>query len=188
MKGRRKAIDHFFDALTIKVTVLSIGIWMLAAAVTGAVTYLFWRRGKLKLSSAILLPILVFYLLFALAVTLTERIPTGKAKYNLELFWSYRAIASGSTGLIGEIFWNVVLFVPIGLIVSALLRRRRWLSVAIGILFSAGIEITQLLIHLGFFEWDDMVHNGLGALIGFLLFSLLNKQGRRERKKKPSSV
>ena len=188
MKGRRSAINHFFDALTTKVTVLSIAIWMLAAASAGGITYLLWRKGKIKASSALLLPILIFYLSFVTAITLVERVPTKKAKYQLELFWSYRAIMSGSTELIGEVFWNVVLFVPIGLLVSALLHRHQWLSAVSGILLSAGIEAMQLLTHRGLFEFDDIVHNGLGALIGFFLFFLLMKTGRRERKKEPSSA
>lgn len=79
-------------------------------------------------------------------------------------------------------------FVPIGLLVSALLHRHQWLSAVSGILLSAGIEAMQLLTHRGLFEFDDIVHNGLGALIGFFLFFLLMKTGRRERKKEPSSA
>lgn len=60
------------------------------------------------------IPILVFYIAFVLTITIIERTPGKQMKYNLELFWTVREIINGRTELISEIFWNIVLFVPIG--------------------------------------------------------------------------
>ena len=70
-----------------------------------------------------------------------------------------------------------MLFIPIGLMVSALIKRP-WLAVLIGVLMSAAIEVTQLLTHRGLFEFDDIIYNSVGAVIGFLLFLLLRRLGR----------
>lgn len=162
------------------VTVRSVTLWMLLAMLAGLITYTLWRRGGMRASVALILPILVFYLSFVLTITLFERTAVGEPRYELELFWSYKAIAAGTTKLAAENFWNVVLFVPIGVLFSLLLKKRLWLSVLLGALLSAGIEVAQLVTHRGLFEWDDMIHNSLGALIGWLLFLPLRKQGRRE--------
>ncbi|MBR2549687.1 MAG: VanZ family protein [Clostridiales bacterium] len=116
-----------------------------------------------------------FYLSFVLTITVIERIVTAKAKYELELFWTYKAIQAGQTDLRAEIFWNVVLFIPIGILVSMMLpKKRKWLSIIVGFLMSAGIELTQLLLHRGLFEFDDMVHNTLGTVIGLVLFLIVS--------------
>ena len=36
----------------------------------------------------------------------------------------------------------------------------------IGILISAVIEVSQLVFMRGLFEWDDMIHNRIGCMVG----------------------
>lgn len=125
----------------------------------------------MKALTAMALPLLVFYLCFVLTITLIERIPGDFPRYELELFWTYRYILNGRTGLIPEVFWNVVLFIPIGWILSACLpRKSEWLSVIMGMVFSSCIEVTQLITFRGWFEFDDIFHNTLGTLIGLLMY------------------
>lgn len=38
-----------------------------------------------------------------------------------------------------------------------------------GVMISAGIEVSQLLFMRGLFEWDDMIHNGLGCMLGCMI-------------------
>lgn len=38
-----------------------------------------------------------------------------------------------------------------------------------GLVFSFFIEASQLVLHRGLFEWDDMIHNSLGAMIGSII-------------------
>lgn len=35
-----------------------------------------------------------------------------------------------------------------------------------GLVVSLLIEVLQLVLCRGLFEWDDMIHNGLGCMIG----------------------
>lgn len=60
----------------------------------------------MKAFSAFILPILVFYFSSALTIMLFEKIFIKKARYELELFWSYEAILGRKTQLIAENFWN----------------------------------------------------------------------------------
>ena len=85
-----------------------------------------------------------------------------------EILWSYKAWISGDGRLGKLILLNILLFVPFGFSL-ALLSKRNWLVVLSGFLFSAVIEVIQLKLGLGLFEYDDMISNTLGTLIGLLV-------------------
>ena len=153
----------------------SIAVWLLIALVAGVIAFLLYRKDKIKGSAFAAIPLLSFYIPFVLTITIIERVVTVKPQYQLVLFWTYEAIREGHADLRAEIFWNVVLFFPIGILVSMLLSKKtRWLCILIGALLSAGIELTQLFLHRGLFEFDDIVHNTLGTVIGLLLFLIAN--------------
>ncbi len=154
---------------------------MLVAGVAGIAAFVFYRKEKLSLRSFITVPILAFYLSFVATITIFARIPSQSAQYRLMLFWSYRAIAGGDTELIAEVFWNVILFVPIGILFMLLITKRFRVVLALGcgFLMSAGIEVIQLVFHRGLFEFDDMVHNTLGTLIGIGIFLFVSVVGKK---------
>ena len=162
-----------------KVTLESVVIWMALAFITGFAAYILYKRGRMNASTAIILPVLVFYLSFILTITVIERRARRKARYKLELFWSYRKAFSGVPQLLWENFWNVVLFIPLGLMGTVLMKKHPWLAVVFGMLLSAGIELLQLLTHRGLFEFDDIFHNTVGAAIGVGLYLLLRRIERK---------
>ena len=47
-------IDYYFDSAMEKVTGQAVALWMLLAAITGLVTYILYKRGKMKASTAIM--------------------------------------------------------------------------------------------------------------------------------------
>ena len=49
-----------------------------------------------------------------------------------------------------------------------------------GVLVSAVIETSQLVFMRGLFEWDDMIHNGLGCMIGSMIINLFMKNKIRD--------
>ena len=49
-------------------------------------------------------------------------------------------------------------------------RKVKWYQALVfGVLISAVIETSQLIFMRGLFEWDDMIHNGLGCMVGCLV-------------------
>jgi len=153
----------------------NVFVWMLIAAVFALATYVFYRNGKLNAAAAIAVPVLVFYICFVLTITLIEREVTADPTYNYSLFWTYRAIADGKTDLIMEIVWNIVLFIPIGILLNYLIPIKYfWVSIISCLSFSAGIELLQLILHRGLFEFDDMIHNTLGAILGIVVFAIFS--------------
>ena len=109
--------------------------------------------------------VLAAYLFFLLSETVLIRKP-GEMRYEFIPFWSW-----GRADLRTQIYTNILMFIPVGL----LLGRRGWR----GVLFAAGcsmtIEVLQLVSKRGLFEFDDIIHNMMGAAIGFGLWILLGK-------------
>jgi len=64
---------------------------------------------------------------------------------------------------------NVALFVPLGFFLYLAVRRSMVLCTAVATLVSVGVEILQLPIYSRASDIDDVITNGLGALIGVVL-------------------
>jgi len=106
--------------------------------------------------------ILIPYIFFILGETLLFRTASPEAKYHLDMFWSYRE---------WNLYWpeiitNIILFIPLGLLLG---KTCGWKGIVVAAGMSVLIEITQLITHLGLFEIDDIIHNTLGAGIGYII-------------------
>lgn len=126
---------------------------------------------KFKHKKLIVLGCAVFYLLCVFYITLFSRIATIDSHYNLNLFWSYKAIFNGRPELAWEILLNVILFMPLGYMLSLLLDKvsplvNAMLTVIIAFALSGLIELYQYSFNLGLYEYDDMLNNAFGALLG----------------------
>jgi hypothetical protein len=71
---------------------------------------------------------------------------------------------------------NLLIFVPIGLLVSVLFRdlRSGWKMLLVGAGISLTIEVLQLILAVRVFDIDDILLNALGTWLGYLLFLGLN--------------
>jgi len=90
-------------------------------------------------------------------------------------FHSYREVLNGGNPeILRSNFMNVILFYPAGLLAASLLPRKwpGWLRVALSFFLfaglSIGVEYYQYFNKAGLAEIDDVIHNGLGVLIGGL--------------------
>lgn len=99
-----------------------------------------------------------------LAGTVLSRTSGPKMTYELVPFWSYRV-----PSLRHEILLNVVMFIPVGLLGG------KWRTVGMAAIFSAVIELSQLISRRGLFEFDDIIHNALGAAIGVAVVMLVKR-------------
>ncbi len=66
---------------------------------------------------------------------------------------------------------NVIIFLPFGFLLPILWSKINSSQkiVIISIIFSFVLEISQLILHLGSFDIDDIFLNTLGALLGYLV-------------------
>ena len=143
--------------------------------ITAAILFFLFRKKKIFLFQVIAGLLLVVYLGIVFASTVFTRNSDGIWHYELMPLWSWREVLLGNTYMLTEIILNVILFLPIGILLPVLFHRTfRWRQgLLIGVLLSSVIEITQLVSCRGLFEWDDMLHNGIGCMLGCLLADLV---------------
>ena len=130
------------------------------------------RKDKSSFIRNSLLTILGGYLFFVLCTTLFFRESSETMRYYFFPFWSYDVL---NYNIIAQLILNVLLFVPIGFLLGAIIKERRWmLVIEMGCLLSLMIEILQLLTRRGVCNIDDVIHNTIGCAIGYGIFRLCN--------------
>lgn len=127
------------------------------------------------------------YVLVLLYVTLLSREIQTLRCYQLEPLWEYRQAFKFEAGKLKiqdmeyarYIANNILLFIPLGVLLSDFsdtcgkntLRR----VLPASCLVSASLEISQLVFRIGLFEFDDILNNSIGAVIGFCFYALAEK-------------
>ena len=151
---------------------------LLSVFCMGLVVFIAWKGLKTGLRySAALLLIEYIFLLFCSTVIFRT---TGETRqYDFHPFWSY-----SRPELLVENIMNVIVFIPIGMILGSLLRVKgsstseatksmTWLfTLLIGCSISVTIEALQFFLMRGFSEVDDVLHNTLGCMIGYGIYSV----------------
>lgn len=128
----------------------------------------------------VLLLLLVEYVFFVYGLTVFFRESNPNAPVFLGLFGTYTMFLNGMTSLAFEIIMNMALFIPIGFLWGSQtvhIKKLRWLWVFLfGIALSVGIEFLQMVYHKGIFQIEDIIHNVLGCLLGFLIWQCKAKR------------
>lgn len=136
-------------------------MWIFHAVMLGMLMLLFSQRSnspKRRVRRALL----VSYCLLVFAFTVLDRETSASFRYELVPFWSYRA------KMFDEIFLNYLMFLPIGYWMTAMTKNRK--SLVFAFFFTVTIEVLQLVLRRGLFEFDDIIGNTFGAYLGYCLY------------------
>lgn len=106
-----------------------------------------------------------------LVVTVLNRKTGTSVKFELHPFWSYKQAIHHD-----QILLNVFMFLPVGMLSAS------WKTIGMAAFFSAVIEISQLVSCRGLFEFDDIIHNTLGTVIGVGIVMILQNLWKRLKK------
>lgn len=74
---------------------------------------------------------------------------------------------------------NIAMFMPVG-IAGFYLTRSRWQATLLALGLSVLIEAGQFIFAIGFSDIDDLLCNGIGAVLGATLVSVLNKKQQQK--------
>lgn len=166
-----------------------VHLWMIAIAVfAGFIVVIInkvWaeqHKADYKKTSIILTLVLTAYILIYCYICFFCRKPMEEAHIRLRPFWSFHEAFDGLSirrlGLARSIALNILLYVPLGYLIPALLRGKKhcyqktiWMILA----FSISTEIIQYFTHTGLCELDDMINNLIGGLVGLAGYILLQK-------------
>lgn len=147
-------------------------LWLIIVAATAGVVYKLICGREISTR----MRLLAAYVVFILMETVIGRKPRS-VRVELVPFWSY-----SHPELRMEIILNYLLFVPLGLLMYLCFGEKRkhgcvWIATA-GFLLSVSIESIQLVFRIGLFEFDDMIGNTIGCLIGAVIGKMMIKRGQ----------
>lgn len=165
-------MEYIFQLLSAVPTAAVVILCMIF--VIGSV--LVWHiRGWYKGAKLILLLFLVEYIVYVLMSTVFFRGTPLEGGIKLMPFWSY-FVADERHNLMMENVMNLIVFVPIGFICGLCIDKVRWVNIFLGgLALSATIEILQLSLNRGLCEFDDLMHNTVGCLIGYGMIVVIKR-------------
>ncbi len=106
-----------------------------------------------------------------IAATILSRTPFEGLHFEPRLFWSWRVWDRQKWQIIS----NIIMFIPIGVLGGKLWGWK-------GIWFAAGlsvfIEVLQLVTARGLCEFDDVVHNMVGAVVGIGAVTIIRRHNQ----------
>lgn len=175
-----------------QVTMISIFVLM-AALFLPVLAYLLRRHPRWFAAAKYI--ILGVYIIANLYETILFR--TVKPYYDAEweLLWSYRRSLAFPEGLqsllngtvkvthpvlLEEIVLNILLYIPMGYLLPFVFEKlKAWQVVAIGLCCSVLTEVTQLVCKIGLFEFDDMLNNTMGCVIGLAIYMVVVRRWKK---------
>lgn len=130
--------------------------------------------------------ILFFYLLIMLDLLFRFRVILNPDRiiarsFNLVPLKTIFAYLSNSANVssslaLKNLLGNIVVFIPFGLYVQALIKKSSLAkNVIVVAVSSIAVELIQLALAVGALDIDDVILNTLGGLVGILLFRLLTR-------------
>ena len=117
--------------------------------------------------------LLVGYAFLLLAETVLIRKPFTGEHLKLEILWSWKRWVVQKE----QILTNVIMFIPVGVLTG---RLWKWKGLLAAAGFSIGIEALQLMMARGLCEFDDVIHNMIGAAVGVGMALLLKNRSRNK--------
>lgn len=135
-------------------------------------SYLFLYLWKRKQWGKVYILSLSIYMTLLLSITILGRRPGEKNSIDTVLE-TYMLFINGKRTICYEIVYNILLFVPAGMLFAIKYTWEK--SFKISISLSVLIEIFQIITTVGVFELPDIIHNSLGGLLGIVLFEAYRK-------------
>ena len=153
------------------------------------------KKGLLSITQSIALTLLIAYVFLVFVSTVFSRVTKTYYQYELVPFWSYQKIKAEASWIPfwqHSLFWknllNVFMLMPMGILLPIIIREKVdsyantisniWQFqnkigkkvFIISFFTSLSIELLQLFMKKGFFEFDDIFHNTLGAVLGYIIY------------------
>lgn len=152
---------------------------------------LFIERKRFRFAVVLFTIAAAIYGTFLLTLTILGRSPGNISSWD-QLLVTYERAFFGEGGAQLDIFYNIVLYIPVGLLISHYKNTK--LDIIILAAIPLAIEIAQLITTRGVFELTDILNNFIGGMIGFgfarliaMLVRLIKskrKGGQGEREKR----
>ncbi len=147
----------------------------LVAAAVAAGLILLRKNRKLAVPLALVWVVALF------CVAFLARQPYAAPRFVLDPFHALKlSVQNRSAAFLEGALLNLLIFVPVGCLLPLLWKRvdscPRLLLCAFAL--SLCVELLQLVTRCGMFDLDDLMHNTLGALLGWLCYTRFLRNAR----------
>lgn len=136
--------------------------------------FLIRRKAKIKSIDVAIRCVFVTYLCFLFVAVFIGR--SRFSGISIVPFSSYYE-AFQSSSLIGwrNIFLNIAMFIPFGFLLPKVFKRLQSVGAVVcsAVLTSLVVEIVQVITKRGVFEFDDIINNVIGAIIGVVILKCI---------------
>ena len=169
-----RTLPHYFPEIFVNRIIISV----IAFAVFCAVSIFLYKKhkfNKVQCGAAILLSLYIVVLLY---FTVVGRYSHEEYEYQINFFTSYRWLFnSNGEQVLRQLLINFVMLMPVGFLLPVVINAKHkfLFTMALSLLLTVFIETMQLITKCGSFEIDDIINNFVGAVIGMLIYMLLNK-------------
>ena len=166
---------NFYNAVQYQLKGWTTGWILFVAAIMLIVSIILFclkRKERIGNTQTIALWLLILFLIITLGVTTFTRTPRSERIIKLIPLWSwYEGYATGDWALWVANILNCIMLTPMGILLPWAVDRpvKLWHAFFSGFAVAVVIEVCQLEFKLGWFEWDDMIHNGISCLLGCMI-------------------
>lgn len=143
-------------------------------------------KGNLPKRQFFVYALFACYIIMIIGVTFLNRGTNSETHFNFHFLSSYiEAWNIFSVRNWQFIIFNILMFVPFGILLPLIHRRFhqfQW-TIGVGLLFTLFIECVQLVTGFGIFDLDDLFNNILGTIMGFDILKgiWLLRKGQQKR-------
>ena len=117
---------------------------------------------------------------FTVLITITLMGRAGQVDSSIEdIFLSYKILSTGDINIIYDIIFNIILFVPIGVLFG--MKMKNLVAFLCVLTISFAIEFVQLVSKRGLFEISDLINNAIGGEIGIVFMCGIKKLKQKIR-------
>ena len=169
-----RTLPHYFPEIFVNRIIISV----IAFAMFCAVSIFLYKRHKFNKAQCFAAILLSLYIVVLLYFTVTGRYSHEEYEYKINFFTSYRWLFKTSgEQLLRQLLINLVMLMPVGFLLPIVIttKHKYLITMVLSLLLTVFIETMQLITKCGSFEVDDIINNFIGAVLGMLIYMLLNK-------------
>ena len=167
------SLERWFDPnIPMEYIIISFSVLCIVMAI-GFIAY----RGQ-RMKRFVMGALAIEYYFLVLCSTVICRTAPVLKRVELKPFYNYVDIWNGvdfKRTLI-EVLLNVALFVPIGFLLGGMMPKGFLKVLLTGFLLSILIELLQLASERGLCETNDVIHNTVGCIMGYVAAMVLKKR------------
>ena len=133
-----------------------------------------YKNKKITKQNSIVMWLLINYSILLLYFTVLGRRALDYYRYNFDFGYSYQEVfLLGDCTLASQIFVNILMFIPVGILCGIIIEKHMLIKTLLyGLALSFIIEILQLVLRRGYCEFDDLLSNALGTLVGCIVVKI----------------